>query len=154
MQLCPVADSPDSIDVNRQHDGGERRDNQTLLDDEFEIAITIDVISQQRRGQQRTEVRERLQIKSRDSSAPQANAKRRQNENRDNDERNSERSQYAPLARGRCAARDQQFGSCTDAERINHPHRKRQHEGRKFGNHRRVGARPNSRNCQDEKQAG
>src|SRR5947209_16391642 len=58
----PQRDGAYAVEVAHQHDRREGGDDEALLEYEFEVAVAVDVISEERRRQERAEVGERLQV--------------------------------------------------------------------------------------------
>src|SRR5207237_537395 len=51
-----------AVEVDDQNDGGERGDDEALFEYEFEVAVAVDVIREQRGRQKRAEVCKRLEV--------------------------------------------------------------------------------------------
>src|SRR5687768_2753354 len=150
----PVANRLYAVDVDNQDDSSEGGDDQALFNYQFQIAITIDVISQQSRRQQRAEVGDRVQVQTKLSASAKTESERRQNHHPNSHKRCSQGTHDPLFANIPALPGNQQFGESDDPEHIGNPHRHWQNEEIDAAEHRRIRAIPDLENCKDEKNRG
>ena len=150
----PLADPANTVEINGQDNCRKCGDDQTLFDNQLEIAVPIDVIGEQCRRQERSQIRESVEIQTGRRPPTEPETQRRHHQDRDAYERDGQRLQVPALARRDRSARNAQLGDGHDCERVSDPNGERQDEARQLRQHRLVRARPDSPKTEHEEQTG
>ena len=145
MAVHPLADDTYSVKIDRQNYRGESRNDQTLFDYQLEIAITVDVIGQQRRRQQRAKIGDGWKILANNCSLAHTESEGGDDDASDEHERGRQRSHDALFTSVRRLPGDQQLRDSNQAEHVCNPESEGQHKEVELHQHRGIRAPPEFR---------